>query len=76
MMNVVGLAALILALLAIFQLAEAAESDHHQQAHNRILEECKNPDYRSYIKCLKRQKRHHLIGENHEKFGKVFIREN
>ncbi|XP_043278993.1 sporozoite surface protein 2-like [Venturia canescens] len=28
--------------------------------HNKLLLQCQHPDYRTYIKCLKRQKRHHL----------------
>lgn len=30
----------------------------------KVLLECQHPDYRTYIKCLKRQKRHHLHNDH------------
>lgn len=32
----------------------------------KVYDECRNPDYKKYVKCLMRPKRHHHIGHGDE----------
>lgn len=71
---------IVIIVLIYFTTFIFASNDIDQtQAANeeqKILIDCQHLDYRTYIKCLKRQKRHHAHGhwDHHNSTGKLILK--
>lgn len=42
------------------------EQEGITEDHQKVHDECRNPDYKKYLKCLMRPKRHHHNGHGDE----------
>lgn len=66
-MEVTHLLVYLLAALSVHALhgnveAEVTEQEGITEDQQKVHDECRNPDYKKYLKCLMRPKRHHHNG--------------